>query len=62
MVPDPNFMLACMQGAWDELLAAADALAGQKQAIGKAKKKLPRKRPASRKTKSKAAPRRSAKK
>lgn len=26
MVPDPNFMLTCMQGAWDELLAAADAL------------------------------------
>jgi len=54
MVPDPNFMLACMQGAWDELLAAADALAGQKRADGKAKKKLPRKRPAGRKTKPKA--------
>jgi len=39
MVPDPNFMLACMQGAWDELLAAADALPGQRQADGKTKQK-----------------------
>jgi WS/DGAT/MGAT family acyltransferase len=26
MVPDPGFFTACMQEAWDELLAAADAL------------------------------------
>jgi WS/DGAT/MGAT family acyltransferase len=26
MVPDPGAMLACMRGAWEELLAAADAL------------------------------------
>ncbi|SDU02310.1 Diacylglycerol O-acyltransferase [Pseudomonas pohangensis] len=26
MVPDPAFFIACMQEAWDELLAAADAL------------------------------------
>jgi WS/DGAT/MGAT family acyltransferase len=26
MVPDPGVFLACMRGAWDELLAAADAL------------------------------------
>ena len=31
MVPDPNFMLVCMQGAWDELLAATNALPGQKK-------------------------------
>jgi WS/DGAT/MGAT family acyltransferase len=31
MVPDPNFMLSCMQDAWDELLAAADALPGEQQ-------------------------------
>jgi len=43
MVPDPNFMLACMQGAWDELLAAADALPGQRQADGKTKQKPARK-------------------
>ena len=32
MVPDSNFMLACMQGAWNELLGAADALPAPKQA------------------------------
>lgn len=26
MVPDPNFMLTCMQDAWNEILDAADAL------------------------------------
>ena len=26
MVPDPGHMLECMRGAWEELLAAADAL------------------------------------
>ena len=26
MVPDPGFFIECMQAAWDELLAAADAL------------------------------------
>ncbi len=56
MVPDPNFMLACMHEAWDELLAAADALTGQKQDSQKTKKKL-----ASRKTKPKAARHRQAK-
>jgi WS/DGAT/MGAT family acyltransferase len=54
MVPDPNFMLACMRGAWDELLAAADALPGQRQADGKTKQKPARKRTVSRKTKPKA--------
>jgi len=54
MVPDPNFMLTCMQGAWDELLAAADALPAQKQDGRTANKKPARKRPASRKTKLKA--------
>jgi diacylglycerol O-acyltransferase len=48
MVPDPNFMLACMQGAWDELLAAADALPGQKQTGAAASAKLARKRPTTR--------------
>jgi WS/DGAT/MGAT family acyltransferase len=54
MVPDPNFMLACMQEAWDELLAAADALPGQKQAGRTTNQKLARKRPTARKAKPKA--------
>ncbi len=61
MVPDPNFMLACMHEAWDELLAAADTLSGHSQADGKTKKKLTRKRAVSRKTKPKAPRRRSVK-
>ena len=54
MVPDPNFMLSCMHGAWDEILAAADALPGKKQPGVKAKRKSSQKRPAKRRTKKKA--------
>lgn len=40
MLPDPNFMLACMEDAWNELLAAADALPGSKvPAVTKAAKR-----------------------
>ena len=39
MVPDPNFMLSCMHEAWNELLAAADALPGKKQSGGTARSK-----------------------
>jgi diacylglycerol O-acyltransferase len=46
MVPDPNFMLACMQAAWDELLAAADALPALQQAPAAAPPKPARKRQA----------------
>jgi diacylglycerol O-acyltransferase len=54
MVPDPNFMLTCMQGAWDELLNAADALPEEKHLGGAASSKPAHKRPAPRKAKLKA--------
>ncbi|MDH3993521.1 MAG: wax ester/triacylglycerol synthase family O-acyltransferase [Gammaproteobacteria bacterium] len=51
MVPDPNFMLTCMQGAWDELLAAADALPGEKKTGSPVTGKPARKRPKTRQVK-----------
>jgi WS/DGAT/MGAT family acyltransferase len=48
MVPDPNFMLSCMQDAWDELLAAADALPGEQQTGTAASAKPARSRPKTR--------------
>lgn len=48
MVPDPGFFIECMQAAWDELLAAADALPDAPAAASKAPAKAPatRKAPA----------------
>jgi hypothetical protein len=54
MVPDPNFMLTCMHEAWEELLAAADALPGKAPPGATASPKSARKRPAPRKAKGKA--------
>jgi diacylglycerol O-acyltransferase len=56
MVPDPGHMLSCMREAWEELLAAADALPGpdgQANAAGKtaAKKKAVRRKAAKRPSK-----------
>ena len=39
MVPDPNFMLTCMQDAWNEILEAADALPPVKKARGRTRAK-----------------------
>jgi len=41
MVPDPGFFTACMQEAWDELLAAADALPAPSAAKSKPAAKAP---------------------
>ena len=51
MVPDPNFMLTCMQGAWNELLAAADDLPGEKKTGTPVTGKPARKRPETRQVK-----------
>jgi WS/DGAT/MGAT family acyltransferase len=39
MVPDPGFFLECMRGAWEELLAAADALPDPNHAPTPARKR-----------------------
>jgi WS/DGAT/MGAT family acyltransferase len=45
MVPDPAFLVACMKEAWDELLAAADALPSADGKSAPARKKpIPRAR------------------
>jgi WS/DGAT/MGAT family acyltransferase len=39
MIPDPGFFLQCMRDAWEELLAAADALADPHQPPASARKR-----------------------
>lgn len=45
MVPDPGAFLACMRAAWDELLAAADALPDPSKPAARRMKAHPRRKP-----------------